>query len=152
MMNQDNIHPLQLKILLGSLPVGSELAGISVLDANTSEVTLIRAGGQQVTIPFEKTSAASRLGDYPLTVEVTEGEPMDDVVQRFSELYDFPLLKDVDYKAEGVAEVGKLAELQLLEESFFYKGPLVFNMVPATPEPVKVREVDLTPFKKALPK
>lgn len=151
-MNKDTIHPQQLKILLGSLPVGCEFINAEVVSPTTSKVVFSRSEGQEVTIPFEKTSVVSRLGAYPLTVEVVNGEPMDDVIQRFSKLYGFPILKDVDYTPVGSAEIGKLASVELLDSSLLFIGTLSFDMVPSKPKAAKVWEVDLEPFKKALPK
>lgn len=151
-MNKDQIHPMQFKTLLGSLPVGCEFIKAQVVGPTSSNVTFSRPGGQEVTIPFEKTRATSCLGDYPLAVEVVDGEPMDDVIQRFSKLYNFPILKDVDYTPADVAKVGELSKVVILDTSLFFTGEFVIELVSPAPKARGVEEVDLTEFKKALPK
>lgn len=152
MMKQDNVHPLQLKVLLGSLPVGGELVSVSVVNANQSEV-IINRNGQEIPIQFEKTSASDRLGKFALPVEVTKGEPMDAVIQRFSEAYNIPLLKDVDYKAmDDEVTLNKFYHITLLETALFFKGQFIMYATPKEAETAHPHEVDLDVFKKGLVK
>jgi len=151
-MSKDQIHPQQLKTLLGSLPVGCEFIDAQVVSPTSSKVIFSRADGQEVTIPFEKTSATSLLGLYPLAVEARNGESMESVVQRFSELYSFPILKNVDYKPTGLAVPGKAVTITLLDTSLLFTGSFVIDVVSPAPKAWGVEEVDLTEFKKALPK
>ena len=134
-MSFEKIHPKIVENIQKALPAGSVIVSMTSLSQEASELVYKEpASGRTLTTAISKASPMIGVGSRVMRFPAADGEPLKDVIEKFSKQYKLLLVEGGDYdvgdrKVDFDGEPFYTEVIQILPDSFLLNGNLTFILV-----------------------